>query len=206
MTSAEKKLQIINMALSHLGQTKITQAQLDAVVIPSAVSMDLFYEPCRDEVLGESPWPFATVTETLSAVSSSTLTDCEYSYIYTYPTSTVSAIWYVFNEATFSDKEGQEFVVKYVPSLGERFIFSNLDEAIAEYSYKVTNPLLWSFKFIMAFSYRLAAETCVSITGDTGKAIELMNVYNAALGEAKRVAATERVKKPKVSSKYIESR
>lgn len=204
MTSAEKKLQIANMALLHLGQTKITQAQLTAASIPSASAIDLFWDPCRDEVLGESDWPFATCTETLSAIS--TITDAEYEYVYTYPTSAVSSVWAVFDEGSADKKEEQEFIVKYVPASSNKFIFSHLSDAIAEYTYQVTDALLWSHKFNIAFSYRLAAEVCVPITGDVQKGLQLMQVYNAMLGEAKRIGSSEKVKKPTQTSKYLESR
>lgn len=204
MTSAEKKLQIINMALLHIGQAKITQAQLTAASIPSAMAADTMWDPCRDEVLGESDWPFATCTETLSAIS--TITDAEYEYVYTYPTSAVSSVWSVFDEGTADKKEEQEFIVKYVPAQSNKFIFSHLQDAIAEYTYQVTDALMWSPKFCTAFSYKLASEICVPITGDVQKAFNLANIYNSFLGEAKRVISSEKVKKPTHTSKYLEAR
>ena len=204
MTSAEKKLQIVNMALLHLGQAKITQAQLTAASIPSAMAMDVMWDPCRDEVLGESDWPFATCTETLSVID--TITDAEFEYVYTYPTSAVSSVWAVFDEGTADKKNEQEFIVKYVPASSNKFIFSHLEDAIAEYTYQVTDALMWSNKFNTTFSYKLAAETCVSITGDAQKAMNLMNIYNGLLGEAKRVSSSEKYKKPTQTSKYLEAR
>lgn len=198
------QLQIVNLALAHLGQLAITQSELDNNSNPTAIAANAFWVPCRDEVLGESDWPFATVTQSLSALDN--LSDSEWDFIYSYPTLTVSSIWNVFNDATIDDKAKQEFTVKFVIATGSLAIYSNLDDAIAEYTYKVTDPSIWSNKFVMAFSYRLAASMAIPVAGDAAKGLELRDIYNAILSEAKRLESSEKIKVPPQGSKYIDAR
>lgn len=199
-------LTIVNLALARFGQRKLSQADLTAGVLPAADAANAFFDPCVTEVLGESDWPFATVTLGLSSLGQDAVG--EWGYIYSYPTATLttSSIFNVYNQGTLEDKTEQEFEVRYVPTLGVDVIYSNLDYAIAEYTYKVTNTALWSAKFKTALSYRLAAEMCVPVSGDTKQALNLMSIYNAFLGEAKRLGHAEKRKAPEESSRYRDAR
>lgn len=196
-------LQIVNLALAHMGNTAITQAQLTANAIPSAIAANTFWEPCRDEALGESRYSFATATLALSAIDT---TDSVWDYIYTYPAQAVGSIWAVYNDETYAEKEEQEFEVKYYTTTSVRAIYSNLQNAIAEYTYKVTDPEIWSTKFVMAFSYRLASSMSMYLTGDAANGLKLMDIYNGLIGEAKRIGNSEKVKVVIPTSKYQEAR
>lgn len=198
------QLQISNLALAHLGMNAITQAQLTASVIPAAVAINSFWEFARDEVLGEISWSFANTT--LAMVAIDDITDIEWEFCYEYPTLAVGSIWNVFDEGSVSTKEEQEFEVKYVPSELNKCVFTNLEAAYAEYTYKVTDPDIWSDKFNMAFSYRLAASMAMLLTGDADKGLKLMGIYNILLAEAKRIGNSEKVKAPPESQKYLNSR
>lgn len=197
-------LTIVNLALSRFGQAKLTQTELTADVHPSAVAANTFWTSCLNEVMGETDWSFATVTLGLSSLGEDQTG--EWDFIYSRPTLSVSTIFNVFNTATTDTKTEQEFEVKHIPTLGISAIYTDLDEAIAEYTFLVTNTSLWSAKFVTAFSYRLAAEMCVTVTGDAAKAINLMNVYSAFISEAKRLAQSEKKKSEEESSRYRNSR
>lgn len=197
------KLQIINLALGHSGMTSITQAQLTANELPSAIAANLYWDVCQDEVLGEVPWSFATNTLALSSLN---VRDIIWSYCYSYPTVSVGSMWNVFNEATTVTKEEQEFEVKYISSLAVSAIYTNLQYAYGEFSYRVTDTTIWSTKFVMAFSYKLASSMTMSISGDVTKATALSDIYNNLIGEAKRIGNSEKRKVPNVSSSYQDGR
>lgn len=197
------KLEIINLALAHLGYGKITQSQLDADGIPQAQYANIFWEPCANDVLGEHDWSFATATQSLSSLD---INDAKWDYCYTYPTLSVSAVWSVYNEATVDKQDEQDFERRHVPTLGLSVIFSNNDEAIAKYTYSVTDPELWDNKFVMAFSYRLAASMAIAIGADEQKSIAMSNLYNSILPEAKRLNSSEKIRVPNKPQKYIDSR
>lgn len=197
-------LTMVNLALSRFGQAKITQIQLSADVHPSAVAANTFYDTDRDEVLGDSDWPFATVTLGLSCLGEDQTG--EWSYLYSKPTLALSAIFNVFNSATTDTKTEQEFEVRHIPSLGVSVVYSNLDEAIGEFTYPVYTTSLWSRKFITAFSYRLAVDLCMAITGDDKKALSLMNFYTNLIDDAKRLGHSEKKKVTEDSSRYKDAR
>ncbi len=197
------QLQIINLSLNVLGQNTITQAQLDANAHPSAVAANLWWAPCRDEVQGANNWSFATVTESLTAYNKD---DSQWDFVYAYPTMAVSTMWRVFNEGTASTADSQKFTVKNIPTLGVSAIFTDLQYAIAEYTYKITDTSLWTNNFNMAFVYRLAAAMAITITGSGDKGIAASQAYNNLLSEAKRLSFSEKNSKPDDSNSYIAAR
>jgi len=132
-------------------------------------------------------------------------------YSYDYPTENIATVWSVFNEGTYDDKDGQDFEVFYNTShvtlnSATRIICSDCDDAYYEGTYIVTDPTIWDMKFYLSVSYKLAAAMAGVLTGDTEKGLKLMQVYNAILGEAKRIGASEQKKKPPRKSSYQSAR
>ena len=198
------QLQIINLALVHQGSATLTQSALDNLSDPASLAANVLWEPCRDEVLGSARWSFATVTQTLSVIDN--IIDAEYDYVYTHPTLSVGAIWCVFNEGSVDTKEDNEFELRYAPTLTLSVIYTNEADAIAEYTYKVTSPAVWSDSFNMAFSYLLASRMCAATTGDVDKSLKLGQIYSSLISDSKRIGASEKRKKPKETSNYLNAR
>lgn len=287
--------------LANLGMKSITQAELTALVHPSAKAFDTYYRFCRDDIFREAKWPFATVQKSLTKInaewSSSTayvvddfveyediiyisiqagtnkqpdtetaywtavtsaivLLPWSYAYLYsvnydiddltawnsgtTYtagqtvkynnvaylsllgsnlnktpssqPTywaaqTNVATVWHVFDESTADKKDEQDFAVFLIPgSTDRRIICTNLDDAYMEYTFIVNDTTLWDAKFVMAMGYRLAASAALLLPADPKKGEGLMNAYNAIIAEAKRISATERIKKPSTTSGYQKAR
>lgn len=194
-------VQIANLALSHLGNDTITSLTSDH---PSASTISLFWDLTRDDVLREHKWPFSTAIVTLASLDTDIPT---WTYFYGYPSNCLK-IWTVFNDATLDTKEEQDFEILFLPPSDNRLVIcSNIEQAYAEYSYKVQDVTIWDPKFSMAFSYRLAANIAPRLCADDNKAKEMMNIYSAFMLETKRVSAGERSKKrPEISSGYVDSR
>lgn len=193
------KVSICNLALNHLSANTINSLSEDS---PSAVACNSFYDDSLNDVFSEFQWPFATVRETLVLSSAEVL---GWDYVYQYPVK-AAAVWSVFDEATVDKKHEQEFETFFIPSQNIRVIGSNLASAYAEYTYKVSDPTIYNAKFVIAFSYRLASAMAFSLTGSEKTGIDLLSVYNAILAEAKRMAYSERLKKPTQTSGYVTSR
>jgi len=191
------KIQIVNMSLSHLGMNKITSLSQDD---PNAIAADTFWEDALNDVYSEHRWPFANVQERLAELTDEII---GWSYVYAYPNK-ASMVFYVYDEGTADQKkEANEFEVVYIPSSNKRVICTNIADAYAEYTYKVTDTTLWNAKFTMAFSYKLAAMMAHTLTGDADKGISLLNIYNAVITDAKRLSHQEKIKKPfRQSSAY----
>ena len=201
---------VCNLALSHLGMKPITDLDTDvALNNPSALALNRHWGPCRNDVFREFKWPFATCQDTiLHRTDIASTVYPEWDFFTTYPSSAVT-VWNVYDATNADKKHEQLFEVVYNPTLGERVLLCDLDTvntAYCEYTYNVTDTLLWDTKFIMAFSYRLSASICMELTGDDKKALTLMEIYNNYIHEAKRLAHHEKKRKPGQSNPIVDSR
>jgi hypothetical protein len=201
---------IANLALSHLGMTAITDLNVDAANNnPSAVAINAHWGPCRNDVFSEFKWPFATVIEPMQVQASVSIDDYpEWSYFFVY-TANAATVWNVFDSSTVKTKHENQFEVVYNPTLQKRIICCNLtwtSFAFNEYTYNVTDPTFWSPKFVMAFSYRLAASICMILTGDEKKSLFLMDLYRGFIHEAKRVSSSEKKTKPDQNNPIVNAR
>jgi dihydroneopterin aldolase len=191
MTANETlQLGIYNRALRHLGLKKITSLTGSD---PSTVACNDFFESCRDDVFSEHQWAFANVTATLNP--STIVPPVDWVYAYDYPTQNCAAVWLVYNEGNYKNKNDQEFTVSYNAASDSKLILTNCDDAYYEYTYIVSTISHWSAKFIMALSHRLAAEIAPFLADDK-KALEQMNIYMAVISEVKRIDASNQIKKP----------
>jgi len=195
-------IETYNLALGHLGMQGITSVTEET---PSAIALNNYYAPCRDDALGDAKWVFATHKEKLVSVSDTVL-ELEWGYVYVYPTAALR-VWNVYNSSTVDNKHEQEFESVYQQSNNRRVLCSDLDSAYAEYTYKLEDTTLYPAKFILALSYKLAASAAHTLIGDADKGLKLLDVYNGVLGEAKRLGYIERIKKPKkITSSYQNAR
>ena len=195
------QIDICNLALNHLGMKGITSLTENN---PSAIALNNYYNPCRDDTLSDYNWPFANVKAALVSVSDDVL-ELEWDYIYVYPTQAL-AIWNVYDESTVDNKWEQEFETSFQVTENRRVICSNLETAYVEYTRRLTDTSIYSPRFVMVFSYKLAASMAHTLTGDVDMGIKLLDIYNMYLGEAKRLGYQERKKKPKQTSSYVNSR
>jgi len=193
------KIDICNMALAHLGMKAITSITAPN---PASIACNEFFDPSRDDVFSESRWPFASASEPLVL---STETVLGWNYAYAYPVK-AAAVWDVYNEGSVSDKEEQEFEVIFKPSSNLRIVCSDLQLAYADYTYILEDTGIYSPKFVMALSYRLAASMSHTLIGSAEVGLKLLDIYGAAISEAKRVSSREKKKKPRQTSSYQDSR
>ena len=198
---ANSILGLYNLALQHLGMKKISST---GGTDPSTVALNNYYEPCRNDVYREFKWPFATVQATLN--ESAVTAPLDWLYAYDHPTENCAAVWCVFNEATYLDKDDQDYQIMYDPTTASKIICSNLEDAYYECTYIITDPTLWDAKFYLALSYKLAAATAHVLLGDAEKGLKLMEAYNGILAEAKRISSYEKMRKPNQDSSYQNSR
>lgn len=204
-------LTVCNMALSNLGQKKITQAQLDADLIPEAIQCNIHFDVDRDDVLSESNWDFAKVTELLvlndivKQDSTGTYKIPDWTYYYNYPSSCLKA-WLVYNESTLDDRTAQDFEKIYVDDLSSYFIGSKLETAYIQYTKQITDPDKWNTKFVKAFSWKLASSIAKALTGDNKVQLNAGTTYKTFIDEAKRMNAQENRKQPDRHSSYQDAR
>jgi hypothetical protein len=205
-TLTENVTAVCNEALAHLGMGPIDDIDVDtAANNPSALACSRFFSSSRLDVLREHQWGFANAQETLVEDEDTDNEVTGWDFIYTYPASAV-AVWNVYNEGTLDNKHEQSFEVKYVPNASAKRICTNLEDAIVDETYLITDPGDWDYKFKEAFGYKLAAKMAHTLLGDPAIGVKLMEIYSGLISEAKRIGRNEKPKKPTQSSGYANAR
>jgi len=178
------QLNIINLALSHIAQTEITQVQLDAETTTVQVKETLrIWEFALKETLRAYNWGFAKTQEAL--VVTADYDPAVYTYAYVYPANCL-AIRKV-NVQTSIDETISGLYEKMYDSVKDLVrIVIDIEDAYIEYTYYVTTTSLFDGAFVVAFSYRLAAALAKPLNGDDNQAEDMKKVFEEAISEAKR--------------------
>ena len=189
---------ICNLALSHLGKGAIASL---AESSEAARACNLHYEIIRDKSLEDFPWRFAQRQVNLSLRSGITVVG--WVYVYAYPANCLS-VNKVYTPATYTEPEPQPFD-EFNPD-GTKSIVTNLQDAYAEFTARITDPVLFSSLFVTAMSFHLASDIAVKLTGNDGKRNDMLQIYYQKLQEAKNASAQQRYDKPKLAKTYTTGR
>jgi hypothetical protein len=196
------QMDICNLALNNLGSKKITSLTESS---QAAIQLSLVYDICRDSVLRDCDWQFATFFASLAAISGATELVPGYAYIYAYPTKCMRI------RKVYSDNESQNPVAEdFRPCLSaataQKAIACQLSPAYIEYTYQVTDPTLYDSKFVEALSFKLAATVCVILTGSTEKRDKMVKGYADTLSDAKKFNAIEKKDTVEKTSTTVDAR
>lgn len=208
---------ICNLALGHLGQSKITTIS-DAT--EAARRCNQIFNNCRDEVLRCASWKFATAI--LSLVNLPNETVVGWNYVYTFPTDCVYARKvFIDNSNAFSipiftnitpvptpttNPEGIQFRVIYQQDLSLQVVVCNSNPAYMEYTARVVDPTLYDSLFIKALSFKLAAELAVLLNGDTTASDKMSQKFMLLQSEAQRQDGNESGVPNREKSNYVDVR
>lgn len=201
---------ICNMALSHLGVAKEI-ANLDTETNQEAISCRRFYDLARDTTLKAFPWPFAVRTVALALVAEDPHPDWQYSY--RYPSSALYMRFLYDNQSTISPYVYNNSLIstnylkipyKIIGDSSGRLLYTNMEDAYAEYVSRVENPVLYTPDFVKAMSYQLAFLIAPRLTkGDPFKlGAQALQLYEFTVREAMAGNANEEVRD---SESYISS-
>jgi hypothetical protein len=189
---------ICNLALSHLGHDKQITALTDNTT--AARACNTWYEQCRNEVLRAKPWPFATTLADLALVADFTddtdpLYDAnaEWTYAYAVPSDSLRVLRLPYGS---SRNASPETTAKYRikrQSTGGQLIYTDQDDATAEYIITVTDPGEFPSDFVAALSHLIASRICPLVVseGHAEKRHEQYGLYLQTLGVASAAAANE---------------
>lgn len=196
-------VQICNLALGHIGHTKFISALTDRT--NEAQVLNTFYEPARDVVLEDYPWPFATKYETLGLVTDFTdETDPhDWDYAYRYPSDCVYARRIVTSNGRSEPKPAP---FKVGSDEDGRLIYTNEEDAILEYTRLVDDPSLYPSKFAMALSWYLASLIAPGLAKSDKKAGACAQMYHIVKTMAEAGAGNEQHAVPEPESEFIRAR
>jgi hypothetical protein len=150
---------ICNLAISHLGISKDI-ANVTTEQSAEAKACRRFLDIARETVLKDYNWPFATKMATLNLVEEDP--NDEWAYSYRYPSDCLYArrILSGFRD----DTDLTRIAYKITQDDTGILIYSDVENAILEYTLNTENVDLFSSDFKVALSYRLAHYIAPRIT------------------------------------------
>jgi hypothetical protein len=182
------KVSICNVALSHLANSTEIQ-DLDAEPSKEAQACRRLFDLTRDEVLRDFPWPFATASAALTLFASNPNTEWGYSY-------RMPAGKLFFRRILSGVRnDSRQSRVSYrilSDDLGE-LVYTDMPNAIGEWTKQVVNTELWPPDFVAAFSLLLAGRIGPRVAGgDQFKlADRALRLYEQSRNKARANAANE---------------
>lgn len=159
---ARSEVQLCNLALGRVGISQEIASLSERS--NEAVQCNRFYESTRDRVLSEAPWRFCTRRRTLADVG--TPPD-GWAYRYRYPNDCLFARKIVdpANRSPASDQRIPFSIYEDVDSAALAIVTDEAN-AVLEYTFKVTNTMLYSPLFDSALAWALAAEIAGPLKAD----------------------------------------
>lgn len=161
-------VQICNLALSRIGiSLKIASLQTERT--KEAIELRNVYELTRDRVLGAAPWPFAKRTVQLAKVGD---TPARWKYRYAYPNDCLAlrGLFPASLIGSFTQQTLRQYLMlnktphEMELTTGDvQTIVTDLDQAYAIYTVRVTNPSVFDAAFVSAFAWSLAAEVALPL-------------------------------------------
>ena len=200
--------------ICNLALTRVGIAQQVAAIDPPEESIHgrvcaLWYPACRDMVLRDFPWPFATRYRSLGLLDEDPPND-EWDYHYAYPTDCLRALRIV-NPSSRDDSDKIPFEVSSIASgsAGDgsvRVIFTDEADAVLKYIAAITDPTSFSPDFASALAWRIAAEISDPLSVQEARRERCERMYHDAITRAQASALNEGGPDPEADSSFITAR
>ena len=195
--------EICNQALRHLGVSK-TIANLETSQESEAATCRAFYETTRDATLRDFNWPFATKIIELGLVEENP--NDEWTYAYRYPSDCIN--FRRLQSGIRNETSAQRIPYKISRDDAGRLIFTDQQNAVAEYTMRITAAEEFTPDFVLALSFHLAMYIGPQINGaENTQAIERCErMYNFLMSKAQAQAGNEEQPDSLPEAEYIQVR
>lgn len=196
--------EICNLAISMLG---VGEEIADYTTEDSeeARACRRFYEMARDNVLRDFPWSFANkIGIGLAEVEEDPNNNWAYSY--RYPSDCIA--FRKILSGTRNDTRQSRISFELGADDDGRLIFTDMDEAEGEYTFKNENVAQYPYDFVEALACRLAYLIAPRIAGgnSANKKAEMLQLYMMAISKAQKTTANEQQPDVEPESEYIRAR
>jgi len=192
-------VQIINMALAHLGHTQLIAARSE--LANEAVVGNLFYEAAVQYCLEDFAYGFARQYVAPGLVETDPNEDWQFSY--RYPSDCVK-VRRIVTRLGRQDPNPPPFNIGQDDSA--RLIYSNTENMVIEYTKLVTNTALYPAMFAEAVSWWLAGLMCPGLAKDRKQAAGCFQMYSLVLQRAQAKDRNESQDPPELESEAIRAR
>lgn len=197
------KTQICNYALSHLGVSKPI-ANVDTEQSQEASACRSFYDISRDKVLRDINWPFATRIAALALIEENP--NEEWLYSYRYPSNCLDVR--KIQSGVRNETSSQRVPYKIGSDDEGLVIYTDREDAILEYTVRITNTEFYPSDFTLALSYKIASHIAARITnGDPFKlGNDMQNLYRIEISNAAANAQNEEQSDVYPDSEFVQAR
>ncbi|AYC20065.1 hypothetical protein DZA65_03190 [Dickeya dianthicola] len=173
-------VEICNRALSNIGNSRSINSLNEAS--KEAGECSLHFDACRDSVLSDFDWNFATKRIALADTSSS---PPDWRYAYRYPTDCVRIIEIMVpgvRNPTAAQRVQYE-VGADADGTG-KLIYADQQEAWMKYVGRVTDVNMYDAIFAEALAWRLSAAINMALTGNADLGNNALNMYGRVIMSA----------------------
>ncbi len=179
---------VCNMALSRINIGQTIEALTDSNA--AAGQCDLWYVPCRDAVLEDHAWSFATAFATLALIEEADAQDWadRWGYLYRLPTDCVRALGLELG-VRGADPAPAAFQVGHDAS--GLVVYTDQPDAILRYTKRFTEAQFFSASFASALAWRIASEIAAPLAKKDGLREWAIRNYNAEILRAAANAANQ---------------
>jgi len=193
-------VQICNFALTRIGQSQLIDSLSEQSL--AAQLCTLHYDACCDEVLRDSPWPFARKRVALADIGSP---PSDWLFRYRYPVDCLRALW-VSLPGVRQPRADQRVPFEVVHAEGGRALLCDLPEAELVYVVRVEDTTYFDPLFVSALAWRLAAELAMGLQANAGNYAAAMQQYQQAIDRARSTAFDEGEEGPPPESEFVTGR
>lgn len=168
-------IEICNIALSNIGNSRSINSLEEASKEAGACS--LHFDACRDAVLSDFDWNFATKR---IALADTNMPPSDWQYAYQYPVDCLRIIE-IMVPGLRNPTAAQR--VQYTTGIDDngRLIYTDQSSAWLKYVSRVTDVNLFDAIFSEALSWRLAAAICMQLAGSADFGNNALNMYRASI-------------------------
>ena len=191
--------EICNMALSYIGHGRINSID---DMSEEARKCKVHYDHDRRRMLTAYPWGFAKRVEKLAAFPEAVP---GWDVVYAYPVECLSVL-YVYNTESARKKETEPEDYEIVTLGGNKGIATDVQEAWAEYTADVKDPVNFSEEFVEGLAHLLASSIATGITGNAAIAAQHMQLAQQSIMTARYYSALEKARRMQYPNKYANER
>lgn len=203
---ATSKTSIGNLALLHLKNSK-SMTDIDSDASAQSLLLLAFWDIALGMVLEEFDWPFAKTIAALALIESDPDDGVEWAYSYTWP-SDCKKPRYIVDGNLQPTPDAPRIPFEEGADVTGKLIFTNEEDAVLCYTKTVSDVSLWSDRFSLAMSYKLAELAAPTLTGGdpTGLGAKAEANYNREISKAKAFYLNMRQRGKPPESEFIEGR
>ena len=195
---------ICNMALSHVG-ARSTVEDFTTEDTAEAQACKLWYDFSREQALRMHNWSFSRKRQTLASHAVDP-PDGLWSFRYQYPSDCLKILNLVNPFGRQADAIPFEIETAEDAGAVTRTILTDLDDAVARYSFNVVDTTLFTPFFTELFSFGIAQHIAFSLTGKREIQADMIKIYTQMTILAPRADAQEGVEEEVRDADQIRAR